>query len=126
MSDPRYKNGIKKNTAIHLERPVDYGWQRLGVNPETNRTEYSQDGCRLVRPFGPGYFVQNRNGVQYHITGATLAEVTAFILADPHAPVVCIKCNNVFDSRLPDTPEPMSPLCDMCVRESIVNVPLAA
>lgn len=124
--DNRYKNGIKKNTAIHLERPVDHGWQEAGINPKTGRMVYGQNGCQLARLFAPGFFVQNRNGVQYHITGATLAEVTAFILADPHVPVVCIECDNAFDSRLPDAPEPMSPLCDMCVRESIVNVPLAA
>lgn len=119
MADPRYRNGIKKNTVIHLEKPSAYGWENLGVNPETNRTVYGQDGCKLVRPFGPGYFVQNRNGVQYHITGATLAEVTAFILADPHIPVACIECGNAFDSRLPDAPELMSPRCDVCLRESV-------
>jgi hypothetical protein len=126
MADNRYRNGIKKSTAIQLERPTDHGWTEAGINPKTGRMVWTQDGCYLTRLFAPGWFVKNRQGVEYHITGATLQQVTEFILNDPHVPVACIECNNAFDSRLPDTPEPIAPICDVCLKESIVNVPLAA
>lgn len=119
MADPRYRHGIKKSTSIQLERPADHGWAELGINPDTGRMVYEQDGCQLTRLFGPGWFATNRAGVTYHITGGMLAEITAFILADPHLPIVCIECDNIFDSRLPDTPVPMAPLCNVCVREPV-------
>lgn len=111
MADPRYRNGIKKPTTIHLEKPQDYGWSEDGINPETGRMVYEQDGCYLTRLFGPGFYVQNRAGVQYHITDATLEEVTKFVLTDPHILVCCIECGKPFDSRLPDEPR-LAPLCD--------------
>jgi hypothetical protein len=123
MADPRFKHGIKKSTAIQLERPTDHGWTEVGINPETGRMVWTQDECYLTRLFGPGWIAQNRQGVKYHITDATLEQVTTFILADEHILVRCIECGHGFDSCLPN--EAQQPrLCDACL--SVVNVPLAA